>query len=120
MIRYQRSVLESICDGIGVCAHGMGNLHICEGTIDAERYIQVLEQHVVASKQRLQEHPAYFSKTILSHKLLVFQQRGFVVRVLMILSTIFTTLSTHFQSEALQAPDRTEMQLVSMLPIVCL
>ena len=26
-----------------VSASGMGNLHICEGTINAERYIQVLE-----------------------------------------------------------------------------
>uniref|UniRef100_A0AAR2IMB0 Tc1-like transposase DDE domain-containing protein n=1 Tax=Pygocentrus nattereri TaxID=42514 RepID=A0AAR2IMB0_PYGNA len=36
-----------------VSAHGMGNLHICEGTINAERYIQVLEQHMLPSKQRL-------------------------------------------------------------------
>ena len=28
-----------------VSGHGMGNLHICEGTINAERYTQVLEQH---------------------------------------------------------------------------
>uniref|UniRef100_A0AAR2L1I4 Transposase Tc1-like domain-containing protein n=1 Tax=Pygocentrus nattereri TaxID=42514 RepID=A0AAR2L1I4_PYGNA len=34
-----------------VSAHGMGNLHICEGTINAERYIQVLEQHMLPSKQ---------------------------------------------------------------------
>ena len=36
-----------------VSASGMGNLHICEGTINAERYIQVLEQHMLPSKQRL-------------------------------------------------------------------
>ena len=36
-----------------VSAHGMGNLHICEGTINAERYIQVVEQHMLPSKQRL-------------------------------------------------------------------
>ncbi|KAL6463867.1 hypothetical protein MHYP_G00282580 [Metynnis hypsauchen] len=31
----------------------MGNLHICEGTINAERYIQVLEQHMLPSKKYL-------------------------------------------------------------------
>ena len=36
-----------------VSAHGMGNLHICEGTINAERYMQVLGQHKLPSKQRL-------------------------------------------------------------------
>ena len=36
-----------------ISAQGMGNLHICEGTINAERYIQVLEQHMLPSKQRL-------------------------------------------------------------------
>ena len=36
-----------------VSAHGMGNLRICEGTINAERYLQVLEQHMLPSKQRL-------------------------------------------------------------------
>ena len=30
-----------------VSASGMGNWHICEGTINAERYIQVLEQHML-------------------------------------------------------------------------
>ena len=36
-----------------ITAQGMGNLHICEGTINAERYIQVLEQHMLPSKQRI-------------------------------------------------------------------
>ena len=36
-----------------VSASGMGNLQICEGTINAERYIQVLEQHMLPSKQCL-------------------------------------------------------------------
>ncbi|KAL7868504.1 hypothetical protein SRHO_G00098880, partial [Serrasalmus rhombeus] len=64
-----------------VSAHGVDNLHICEGTINAERYIQVLEQHLLPSKQRLfQGGPAYFSKTMPSHILHVLQQRGFVVK----------------------------------------
>lgn len=36
-----------------ICAHGMGNLHICEGSINVEWYIQVLEQHILPSRQRL-------------------------------------------------------------------
>ena len=36
-----------------VSAHGMGNLHICESNINAERYIQVVEQPMLPSKQRL-------------------------------------------------------------------
>ena len=45
-----------------VSAHGiMGNLHICEGTINAARYIQVLEQHRLLSKRCLfQGHPRLF------------------------------------------------------------
>ena len=46
-----------------VSAHGMGNLHICEGTINAERYIQVLEQHMLPSKRRLfQGRPCLFQQ----------------------------------------------------------
>uniref|UniRef100_A0A3B4CCP3 Tc1-like transposase DDE domain-containing protein n=1 Tax=Pygocentrus nattereri TaxID=42514 RepID=A0A3B4CCP3_PYGNA len=46
-----------------VSAHSMGNLHICEGTINAERYIKVLEQHMLPSKQRLfQGRPCSFQQ----------------------------------------------------------
>ena len=52
---YQRKVQKPASVMVWGCvsAHGMGNLHICEGTINAERYIQVLEQHIVPSKRRL-------------------------------------------------------------------
>ncbi len=36
-----------------MCACGMGSLHIWKGTINAERYIQVLEQHMLPSRRRL-------------------------------------------------------------------
>ena len=36
-----------------ISAQGMGNLHICEGTINAEKYIQILEKHMMPSKRRL-------------------------------------------------------------------
>uniref|UniRef100_A0AAY5L4N0 Tc1-like transposase DDE domain-containing protein n=1 Tax=Esox lucius TaxID=8010 RepID=A0AAY5L4N0_ESOLU len=33
-----------------ISTYGMGDFHICEGTINAEEYIQVLEQHMVPSR----------------------------------------------------------------------
>ncbi len=42
----------SISDGMGcISAYGMGSLHVLEGTINAERYIKVLEQHMLPSRQ---------------------------------------------------------------------
>lgn len=46
----------------------------------------------------------------------VFWMRG--SEVLMVFSTVLITLCKNFQSETLQAPDQTEIQLVSMLSIV--
>ena len=31
----------------------MGDFHICDGTIDAEAYVGILERHMLPSKQRL-------------------------------------------------------------------
>ena len=62
-----------------VSAHGMGNLHICEGTINAERYTQVLEQHMLPTIF-FRDVPAYFSKTMPSHILHVSKHCGFVVK----------------------------------------
>ena len=36
-----------------IIAHSMGDLHICEGTIDAEAYIGILERHMQKARQRL-------------------------------------------------------------------
>ncbi len=42
-------------------ACGIGSLHIWKGTINAERYIQVLEQHMLPSRRRLfQGRPCIF------------------------------------------------------------
>ncbi len=42
-------------------ACGMGSLYIWKGTINAERYIQVLEQHMLPSRRRLfQGRPCIF------------------------------------------------------------
>ncbi len=35
----------------GISAYGMGSLHVLEGTMNAERYIKVLEQHMLPSRQ---------------------------------------------------------------------
>uniref|UniRef100_A0AAY5KWG5 Tc1-like transposase DDE domain-containing protein n=1 Tax=Esox lucius TaxID=8010 RepID=A0AAY5KWG5_ESOLU len=44
-----------------ISAHGMGDLNICEGTIKAEQSIQVLEQHMLPSRQCLfQRRPCLF------------------------------------------------------------
>ncbi len=36
-----------------ISAYGMGSLHVLEGTMNAERYINVLEQHMLPSRWRL-------------------------------------------------------------------
>ncbi len=36
-----------------ISAYGMGSLHVLDGTMNAERYIKVLEQHVLLSRRRL-------------------------------------------------------------------
>ncbi len=51
-----------ISDGMGcISAYGMDSLHVLEGTMNAERYIKVLEQYMQ------------------NHILQVLQQHGFVV-----------------------------------------
>ena len=35
-----------------ISAHGRGELHICEGTTDAEAYVGILERHIAAVKTR--------------------------------------------------------------------
>ncbi len=60
---YQRSVQKPASLMVWGCmsACGMGSLHIWKGTINAERYIQVLEQHMLPSRRRLfQGRPCNF------------------------------------------------------------
>ncbi len=60
---YQRSVQKPASLMVWGCmsACGMGSLHIRKGTINAERYIQVLEQHMLPSRRRLfQGRPCIF------------------------------------------------------------
>ncbi len=60
---YQRSVQKPASLMVWGCmsACGMGSLHIWKGTINAERYMQVLEQHMLPSRRRLfQGRPCIF------------------------------------------------------------
>ncbi len=49
---YQRSVQKPASMMVWGCisAYGMGRLHVLEGTMNAERYIKVLEQHMLPSR----------------------------------------------------------------------
>ncbi len=49
---YQRSVQKPASLIVWGCisAYGMGSLHVLEGTMNAERYIKVLEQHMLPSR----------------------------------------------------------------------
>ncbi len=60
---HQRSVQKPASLMVRGCisAYGMGNLHVLEGTMNAERYIKVLEQHMLPSRRRLfQGRPCVF------------------------------------------------------------
>ncbi len=52
---YQRSVQKPASLMVWECisAYGMGSLHVLEGTMNAERYIKVLEQHMLPSRRGL-------------------------------------------------------------------
>lgn len=63
-----------------VNAHGMGNRHISEGTINAEKYIEVLEQHMLPSTTFSGMSLLIFSKTMARYILHVLQQCGLVVK----------------------------------------
>ncbi len=46
-----------------ISAYGMGSLHVLESTMNAERYIKVLEQHMLPFRQHLfQERPCVFQQ----------------------------------------------------------
>ncbi len=46
-----------------ISACGMGSLHVLKGTMNAERYIKVLEQHMPPSRRRLfQGRPCVFQQ----------------------------------------------------------
>ncbi len=62
---YQHSVQKpaSLMVWGGISAYGMGSLHVLEGTTNAQRYIKVLEQHMLPSRRRLfQGRPGVFQQ----------------------------------------------------------
>ncbi len=52
---YQRSVQKPASLMVWGCisAYGMGSLHVLEGTMNAERYIKFLEQHMLPSRRHV-------------------------------------------------------------------
>ncbi len=62
---YLHSVQKSASLMVWLCisAYGRGSLHVLEGTMNAERYINVLEQHMLPSRWRLcQGRPCVFQQ----------------------------------------------------------
>ncbi len=62
---YQHSVQKpaSLMVWGSISAYGMGSLHVLEGTMNAEMYIKVLEQHMLPSRRRLfQGRPCVFQQ----------------------------------------------------------
>ncbi len=61
-----------------VSALGKGNLHFCDGTINAEKYIEILEHNMLPSRRHLfQGHPCIFhNKTMQNHILHTLQSPG--------------------------------------------
>ena len=62
---YQRSVQKPASLMVWGCmsACGMGSLHVWKGTINAENYVQVLEQHMLPSRRHLfQGRPCLFQQ----------------------------------------------------------
>ncbi len=63
-----------------ISAYGMGSLHVLEGTMNAERYIKVLEQHMLPSRRRLfQGRPCVFQQDNAKPHTAALQQHGFIV-----------------------------------------
>ncbi len=60
-----------------VSALGKGNLHFCDGTINAEKYIEILEHNMLPSRRHLfRDVHAYFNKTMQNHILHTLQSPG--------------------------------------------
>ncbi len=62
---YQHSVQKPASLMVWGCisAYGMGSLHVLEGTVNAEGYIKILEQHMLPSRRRLfQGRPFVFQQ----------------------------------------------------------
>ncbi len=60
-----------------VSALGKGNLHFCDGTINTEKYIEILEHNMLPSRRHLsRDVHAYFNKTMQNHILHTLQSPG--------------------------------------------
>ena len=74
---YQHTVQQTAAVMVWGCM--MGNLHISEGSINAEPYIQVLEQHMLPSRRGLfQGRPCLFQQDNVKPHSAGLQQHGSV------------------------------------------
>ncbi len=73
-----------VCHGMGLCqCPCKGNLHFCDGTINAEKYIEILEHNMLPSRRHLsRDVHAYFNRqcktTFCTHyKVLAAEEEGY-------------------------------------------
>ncbi len=66
-----------VCHGMGLCqCPGKGNLHFCDGTINAEKYIEILEHNMLPSRRHLFQDVHAFSTDNANHILHTLQSPG--------------------------------------------
>ena len=62
---YQQQVQKPGSVMVRGCVSGLGkgNLHFCDGTINAEKYLEILEHHMLPSRRHpFQERPSIFQQ----------------------------------------------------------
>ncbi len=63
-----------------ISAYGMGSLHVLEGTMNAERYIKILEQHMLPPDDSISGMPCVFQQdNAKPYTCSYYKQHGFVV-----------------------------------------
>ncbi len=74
----QTSPKARVCHGMGLCqCPGKGNLHFCDGTINAEKYIEILSTICCLQEDIFsRDVHAYFNKTMQNHILHTLQSPG--------------------------------------------
>ncbi len=135
---YQRSVQKPASLMVWGCisAYGMGSLHVFEGTINAERYIKVLEQYMLPSRLRLiqgrscvfqqdniKPHTAAITTAWLHSRRVCLQSRSFTYREHLQLHYMKNTSKTTTNSsaagnlyQAIMGPTPKLQKLITSMP----
>ncbi len=103
---YYKQVIKCII----ISAYGMGSLHVLEGTMNAEMYIKVLEQHMISSRWRVfqQDNVKPHTAAITT----AWQQRKIRQRRPQTLQQ----LETYFRLEWDQIPTSKLQKLIALMP----